>query len=555
MGEKMKTYWQKAGTLKEKTGTFLKKVPKKVYIALIVLLIAAAGLVIWLNNRPYAVLFTDLNSSEVSSISSYLEKNGIQEYKIENSDTILVPENQEEKLKAKLLMEGYPQSGFSYTYPENSNIFSTESERKSMELRNLQDRMGAVIRCLDGVKDAAVTINAGDDSEYILDSKDALQASASVVVSMLDGLELNKEQADAIRNLMAHSVKGLNINSVNILDTAGNSYGTGDNVTNGDSSALKLQLEEEWENKIRTNVLQVLIPYYGKENVKVGVNCTVDVNQTVEDSTDVQLPDWAADGSTNGRGIVGSQIYNYVIVQDGNDKTGGLVGTPSNSEFPEYAEKLPELNGNESEIKVNGQIDYEHSKSKKHIIRTAGYLSDCMISVSINSTATGPVNETEIAQHVAKAAGIKGEYDKKTGREDLSSKISILAMPFYKDALVPQPGDPEFAIQSWMIYAGVIGAIFIVLLIVIIIVVVTRRKKAARLKKEKQNQEKYDIESMRAAAAVQPETPPNEGADIMNLKTEKSVEMRKNVRKFAEENPEIAAQMIKSWLKGEDENA
>lgn len=45
---------------------------------------------------------------------------------------------------------------------------------------------------------------------------------------------------------------------------------------------------------------------------------------------------------------------------------------------------------------------------------------------------------------------------------------------------------------------------------------------------------------------------PQEGADIMNLQTEKSMELRKDVRKFAEDNPEVAAQMVKSWLREGD---
>ncbi len=32
----------------------------------------------------------------------------------------------------------------------------------------------------------------------------------------------------------------------------------------------------------------------------------------------------------------------------------------------------------------------------------------------------------------------------------------------------------------------------------------------------------------------------------MDMKTEKSLELRRDVRKFAEENPEIAAQMVKT---------
>jgi flagellar M-ring protein FliF len=36
----------------------------------------------------------------------------------------------------------------------------------------------------------------------------------------------------------------------------------------------------------------------------------------------------------------------------------------------------------------------------------------------------------------------------------------------------------------------------------------------------------------------------------MSLQSERSMELRKNIRKFADENPEIAAQMIKNWLRG-----
>ena len=41
-------------------------------------------------------------------------------------------------------------------------------------------------------------------------------------------------------------------------------------------------------------------------------------------------------------------------------------------------------------------------------------------------------------------------------------------------------------------------------------------------------------------------------ANIMEMQTEKSMELRKDVRKFAEENPEIAAQMVKAWLREGD---
>ena len=38
----------------------------------------------------------------------------------------------------------------------------------------------------------------------------------------------------------------------------------------------------------------------------------------------------------------------------------------------------------------------------------------------------------------------------------------------------------------------------------------------------------------------------------MEVNTEKSMELRQEVRKFAQNNPEIAAQMVRAWLKGEE---
>ena len=36
--------------------------------------------------------------------------------------------------------------------------------------------------------------------------------------------------------------------------------------------------------------------------------------------------------------------------------------------------------------------------------------------------------------------------------------------------------------------------------------------------------------------------------------TEKSMELRKDIRQFANDNPEIAAQMVRGWLRGGEMN-
>ena len=64
---------------------------------------------------------------------------------------------------------------------------------------------------------------------------------------------------------------------------------------------------------------------------------------------------------------------------------------------------------------------------------------------------------------------------------------------------------------------------------------------------------RWPAEAAAAAAAAAAEAPTG-GADIMDINAEKSMELRKTVRQFAQNNPEIAAQLVKAWLKGDENN-
>ena len=136
--------------------------------------------------------------------------------------------------------------------------------------------------------------------------------------------------------------------------------------------------------------------------------------------------------------------------------------------------------------------------------------------------------------HVARAAGI--------ATADQRDKISVLISPFYQadEPVLPVPE----GIPAWVIYAAAGGGVLFLVLLLVILLLGRRRRKRRK-----------ELEAAGLAAVAQTETAPltpQEGADIMNLQTEKSMELRKDVRKFAEDNPEIAAQMVKSWLREGD---
>lgn len=529
MDAKIKQLWHR---VKAFFSTLSKKARYLMVSAFLVTLAVVVALIVLHATKPYTILFTGLTSGDMSSVLTSLDSRGVTDYKVQNNDTILVPESQEASLKASLLMEGYPSSGFGYSmYLDHIGSLSTESDRTTLYLFDLQDRLSAVVRCFDGVKDASVTIAQGEDRRFVLNSDDVVHASASVLVTMNGTQKLTSQQAAAIRNLIGHAVQDLAIDDVSIADTAGNTYSGSAEVTTSDASQLKLALEEQVNNNVRSNILGVLVPLFGAENLSVSVNSTVDISHTYEDSVTYAQPDWAADGSTNGEGIIGSKVYDNTVLSSDNTTVGGVAGTESNSDLSTYSESATPSNGQGQQIKTSGEINYDVDTYHTQKDNPAGIITDVMVSVSINSNAFDSIDTGALIDHVARAAGIGSDVE--------TEKISILPFPFYESAQ-SNPIQEATGIPAWAFYALIAGlALFLILMVVILLL---RRRIKNRRKPIQPVQAEY-----------QPE-PVKRGANIMDLHTERSMELRKDVRQFAEDNPEIAAQMVKSWLKGGEEN-
>ena len=526
MGDKVKKtaadLWQRWKSASRKTKRFLGG-------GVLAVLVLLAVLFVVVSNQPYTTLFSDLNQTDMSAILSYFSDNGITEYRVEG-DAILVPESQKESLMAQVLVAGYPSAGYNYsTYLDNVGSLTTEAERNQLVLYDLQDYMAAVICNMEGVESAQVLLTPGQDHTYVLDSGNKVDATAAVQVTMQAGKTLSEGQVEAIRNLVSHGMQGLNVENVVIEDTYGNSYSAGDDFTDlEDASALKLKLEEQCNNNIRTRVMQALTPLFGEDNVQVSVNTVVDVDRTYTDSTDYTLEDWAQ-GKDDG--IIGSQIWDDEIVRDDGDTAGGVAGTGANSDLNTYVQEQIQPDGNEQVISSSGQTDRLVDTEKQQVEHVAGYISDVMVSVTVNQAAAGGVNEQSLYSHVARAAGISAA--------DQQDKISILVAPFYEGESGQIPPIAE-GVPGWAVYAAIGGgALFLVLMLIMLIV--------HRIRVKRRRKQAQEMAAVGMAQPMADEVP--QQADIMEMQTEKSMELRQDVRKFAEENPEIAAQMVKNWLR------
>lgn len=541
---------EKAKALFDKTKERLKHVSKKIWIAIaavLVVLIVAIAIVLTLNKQDYAVLVTQVSDTEASNILNFLSEQGVTNYKVEDGNTVLVPAGQESSLKARILMANLNQTGNYYT--ENLSAFSTNEERLAVEKMALEQKMAGVIRNFPNVVDATVNITPGENRAYILDSNNVIQASAAVMLTMVEGEMLSDEQAAAIQQFVSNSVQGLEIDSVSIGDTAGNIYLTGD-ALNGDASAMKLQLQQAWENRVNTNIKKVLDPIFGEDNVKVAVTCEVEVDRTTEQRTEIRLPE----GTEDGRGIVSSERGSYYVGRPEEGLPGGVVGTESNSDLVEAVETGALPQNGDTMIAGDKQIDYENSRSEYQIDNIgAARVTDCTVAVTINSRTAGDFNVEDVRRHVARAAKIQGDLDPVTGEEILDGKISVLAMDFFdpNEGLRPSIGGGEQTVPLWVLIAAGVGLLLFIILLTVILLL---RRKKRKKQQEQEELERRDMEAMMAAAGLSENGEAAAGADVMELEMERGMELRKDIRQFVSDNPEIAAQMVKTWLKGGDGN-
>ena len=555
----------------DKTKDFFKNMSMKVRIILCVILVAViaviAALYIKSTNRPYTTIFHDLSNEEKTSIISALEDNGTTDYRIEG-DSIQVRSEQSDLILSRMLMLGYPKNGQLYeTYQEKVGTLTTNSEKETYWLISRMQKMEATLRAFEGVRDATVDIDLGEDRTYVLDSTSLSEATASITLTLRDGYTLDNGTADTMRSMVVHSVSGMKPENVSIVDTIGNSYNSTAATDVNDSSQLKLQLQQYYNNMIRTQVMQVLEGPYGEDNVRVAVNTVADVNRRVVESKEYTQPE----GSLENGGLIGKENVLWVITPDGVDAVGGVPGTSTNADIPLYLEDAIQGAGDNAYAEYWHERDGKLNENSEQIEVASFSITDVSVAVTINANANtaADVDEEALRDHVAVAAGLGTD-------ERMVAKVSVLLVPF--------PAEPVEPVTDSVIPADILPFIIIgaAILVVMIILLVTLLRVRNKRKKEREA-ELAEVEARlgelgpigelddtleplagplggpAVATVIGPDgqpvqVPVDTKAEITEVNTEKSMELRKMVRQFVQSNPEIAAQVIKNWLKGEDSN-
>lgn len=519
----------KLDRIKDFLGKFSKKTKIAVGVGTVLLVAAAIIIALVLNHKDYTVLFSGLTEEEAQQIVGKLQETQV-EYQYKGDGVIMVTTDVADKTRAQLVYEGYPKSGFTYdVFIENAKGMTTDTEKQQYKIYELQDRIGATIRQFDGVKDAKVNIALKEEQKYALTSEEDEEpaGTASVTVTMENGGSPTEKQAAGIQRLVARSVPNLEMEQVSVFNGEGIevSVADGSEATSGDAGEEIAQLIE---NQISKKVINVLGPFYGPNNVKVSAKGKVNMERVVRETTTYNTPEKKnADDKT---GIVSSEETTRESSGTGTG-AGGVAGTETNADVTQYNTQTGTANGGyQSETAAR---DYLVNQIKEQGEIQPGVLEDLTISVSINSDTLKDLSQNEIRDLVGNATGLAAN--------DRADKITVVNAPFYaeKEKAKETVGIVD---QLKANLPVIIVAAVIALIIIIILVIILKKRRANKQSEEEEFLGDFvDVDSLNMEQ-MKPE--------ILNLKNERSRELRESVRDFAEQNPEISAQMIKNWLNG-----
>lgn len=519
--EGFKQFW--AGTSK--------KAKTLIVAGLLTIVIAALVGSILLNTKEYVVIFEGLPATENQEILAKLDEMQV-DVKLDGTGAVKVLKEEESSVRMALATEGYPKSGLSYYYIEQGkDMLTTDYERKQYVNIQLQERIAASIKTLEGVKDAVVTITAPEENVFYLQEKD--ETTASVIIHMIPGNVLTQNQILGIQNLVAKAVPGLSKDNIALTDSQGNDL-VGSSKSNS-AEYLKFDLTREIEKDIKKKVSNVLEGPYDSSQFKISVTANLDTDNLVKEET-IYSP--SPDGDNTG--VVSESAKTSESSASGTGD-GGVAGTSSNAEIPIYPASSGGGESNSSSSSEN--YKYQVSQLKSQSQKSGAEIKSISIGIAIDKAYFDPGEKDNIAQLAAYAAGVS------------TGSVTVQNFVFYNDAVSADSGSIDGISgtdKKKLLYAG-LGALILLLIGVIVFVLLRKRNSALAALKAAEQDEEMKKNNEKALNELFGEVPDKEIEEAVAPITPIKDARKQEIKDFAKKNPEIAAQMIRVWLKNESD--
>jgi flagellar M-ring protein FliF len=546
---------------------------QRIWIA--VAIVAVIGGMAWVNHwndeRDFKPLFTGLADEDAGALVAKLHESGV-EYRLSNGgSTILVPSEKVAEARLQMASAGLPKSGrIGFELFDKANFGASEFTEQVNYHRAIEGELERSVMSIREVETARVHLTLAKDSLY---TEARQPAKASVLVKLRHAAALSPQNIAAICQLTASAVPGLSADQVSLVDTAGNLLNrprpTGTDGEEG--SEASLDYRKSVEQGIQNKIASTLEPLLGPDHFRIGVSADIDITSG-EQSEEVFDPSKSV-MTTSQRSEDGPSVAT----------ASGVPGTASN--LPNPTSKAS--TGASNYARHTESIAYQTSRIVKHTRLPQGSVKKLSLSILVDhSLRWDGLKRIVEPPSAEKLKVIHDLVAAATGLDPArGDQLVVNAFPF-ESTLTAEPSSalqPAPVVQNnlpaWLqklmgqknfaIIAGV-GAAAMLVLVVGFLMVLSKMRNNKRMAAEAAAQaiEAANADETPTVADAQKnlearmagqvgEQARKDAEAMLQLKlpevtTKKTEVIKKHIAAEAKKDPTAMAQVVRSWLNGEN---
>jgi flagellar M-ring protein FliF len=235
----------------------------------------------------WGTLFRNLDAPEAAQIVEGLKSAKV-EYKLENNGRdILVPRQKLDEQRLAFAAQGLPRTGsVGWEIFDKTQLGLTDFVQNINYRRALEGEISRTIAALAPVENARVLISIPKPSLF---TEKEQPPTASVVLKLKSGQELDRKSVKGISQLIASSVEGLKPQNVTILDAEGRVLNKGGGDSGAAASEANNELRGQVEAYLQNKVSDILDGVVGAGNHRVQVSADLDF-ESVEKTAETYDP-------------------------------------------------------------------------------------------------------------------------------------------------------------------------------------------------------------------------------------------------------------------------
>lgn len=245
----------------------------------------------WSQTPNYQVLFSGMEPMESSEVVAVLQQSQV-DYKLDpTTGALLVPSSKIQNLRLKLAAEGLPRSasrGMNMLDEEQGFGTSQFIERARYQ-RATEEELARSISEIYNVRSARVHLATPKQSVFVRERK---TPTASVIVNLYSGRNLDKGQVEAITHMVSSSIPNMASKDVTVVDQKGKLLTLGDREEGVAMSDSQMEYSQKLEQRYIQRIESILSPIVGIEGVRAQVVAEVDFTIT-EQTQERYNPDFS----------------------------------------------------------------------------------------------------------------------------------------------------------------------------------------------------------------------------------------------------------------------